>query len=101
MEKHEFQIPTTDISNFCCRNQITMLALFGSVFTERFHPGSDVDVLVTFAPEVHIGFLTLSRIKRELSELFKKPVDLTTPDGLKASMCDSILKSAKVVYAAG
>ncbi|NUM44098.1 MAG: nucleotidyltransferase domain-containing protein [Anaerolineales bacterium] len=95
------QIPTKALSDFCRRNQITKLALFGSVLTEQFGPESDVDVLVTFAPEAHIGFMALSRIKRELSALFKKPVDLITPDGLKANMREGVLKSAKVVYAAG
>lgn len=101
MEDLAIQIPTKDLSDFCRRNQITSLALFGSVLTEHFQMESDVDVLVTFAPQAHIGFLTLSRIKRELSEIFKKPVDLTTPDGLKARMRETVLQGAKVVYAAG
>ncbi len=101
MDNLAIQIPTQDLSDFCRRNQITRLALFGSVLTERFQMESDVDVLITFAPQTRIGFLTLSRIKRELSEIFKKPVDLTTPDGLKASMREAVLKGAKVVYATG
>jgi predicted nucleotidyltransferase len=36
------------VSEFCKRNHIRKLALFGSVLTDRFRPESDVDVLVEF-----------------------------------------------------
>ena len=69
MTKPRISIQENEIAAFCRRNQITQLALFGSVLSERFEPDSDVEVLVTFAPDAKIGFLAFSRIQRELSDL--------------------------------
>ena len=93
-------IPERKIQELCHRYDIQRMALFGSVLNKNFRSGSDVDVLVSFAPNAHIGFLTLSRIQRELSELFKRPVDLVPMDGLKPVIRDSVLSNIEVVYAA-
>jgi hypothetical protein len=64
------------IRAFCARWQITSLALFGSVLREDFRPDSDVDVLVTFAPEARITLFDLAAMARELADLFGRKVDL-------------------------
>lgn len=87
------------ISGLCRRYHVRRLALFGSVLRDDFHPDSDVDVLVAFEPEARIGFVTLSRMQRELSELFQRPVDLVPIDGLKLIIRESVLSSAQDVYA--
>jgi predicted nucleotidyltransferase len=94
-------IPKDEIVEFCRHNRITRLALFGSVLGERFGPGSDVDVLVTFAPDAQIGFVTLGRIQRELEELLQHQVDLVPQDGLKPTIRKSVLDGAEVIYAEG
>ena len=96
----QISIPKRKIQQFCHRYDIQRMALFGSVLNKNFRPDSDVDVLVAFAPNAHIGFLTLSRMRRELSELFKRPVDLVPMDGLKPVIRDSVLSNIEVVYAA-
>ena len=93
-------IPKKDLSEFCHRYQIDRLALFGSVLRQDFRKDSDVDVLVSFKPDAHVGFITLSRMRRELSELFKRPVDLVLMDGLKPVIRDSVLANIEEVYAA-
>lgn len=88
------------IADYCRRNQVRELALFGSAVTQRFGSGSDVDLLVTFEPGARVGFLTLARMQRELEELFGRKVDLVPKGGLKPVIRDSVLASARVVYAA-
>jgi predicted nucleotidyltransferase len=39
------------IASFCERWKITEFALFGSILRPEFRPDSDVDVLVSFAPD--------------------------------------------------
>lgn len=95
----QISIPKRKIQEFCHRYDIQRMALFGSVLNKNFRPDSDVDVLVSFTPNAHIGFLTLSRMQRELSELFKRPVDLVPMDGLKPVIRDSVLSNIEVVYA--
>lgn len=94
------KIPREELDEFCRRYQVQRLALFGSVLGKGFRAQSDVDVLVAFQPQARVGFLTFSRMQRELSGLFKRPVDLVPMDGLKPVIRDSVLSDIEVVYAA-
>jgi predicted nucleotidyltransferase len=46
----QIPLPTRAITEFCRRNHIRRLALFGSVLRADFRPESDVDVLAEFEP---------------------------------------------------
>jgi predicted nucleotidyltransferase/Zn-dependent peptidase ImmA (M78 family)/DNA-binding XRE family transcriptional regulator len=89
-----------EIADFCRRNQIRSLSLFGSVLRPDLTPESDVDLLVEFEPEAQVGFLALSRLRRELSELLGRPVDLVPREGLKPLVEESLLGEAELVYGA-
>lgn len=94
------KIPKKELADFCRRYQVQKLALFGSVLGSNFRADSDVDVLVSFHPNAHVGFITFSRMQRELSGLFQRPVDLVPMDGLKPVIRDSVLSDIEEVYAA-
>ena len=100
MADPKISIPASQIADFCRRNQIRQLSIFGSVLREDFRPDSDVDILVEFEPGAQIGFMALGRIQRELSALLKRPVDLVPKNGLKPKIREAVLSSAQVVYAA-
>ena len=51
----KLKIPQDKIADFCRRWQITEFAIFGSALRDGFRPDSDIDVLVTFAPEADWG----------------------------------------------
>jgi len=42
---------------------VVELSLFGSILREDFHPDSDMDVLVTFAPNAEISLFDLVQLK--------------------------------------
>lgn len=89
------------IAEFCRRQSIRRLSLFGSVLREDFGPESDVDVLVEFAPDHVPGFLGIARLERELSDLLgARSVDLRTPEDLSRYVRDEVLATAEVQYAA-
>jgi predicted nucleotidyltransferase len=94
------KVPKQELTDFCRRYQVQKLALFGSVLGNNFSADSDVDVLVSFLPNAHIGFITFSRMQRELSGLFQRSVDLVPMDGLKPVIRDSVLSDIEEVYAA-
>jgi len=98
--KVKIRVPKRKLSEFYRRYQVEKLALFGSVLRADFHKESDVDVLVSFQPAARIGFITFSRMQRELSDIFQRPVDLIPMDGLKPVIRDSVLANIEVVYAA-
>lgn len=96
----DMNFPMDAIRTLCQRYQVRELALFGSAVRDDFHAGSDVDLLVEFEPEAQVGFITLSRMQRELSEALHRPVDLVPKGGLKPRIRQAVLSSAKVLYAA-
>jgi predicted nucleotidyltransferase len=59
-------IPEDFLKEFCERNHIRKLSLFGSVLTRRFRPDSDLDMLVEFDPDHVLGLLTLAGMEIEL-----------------------------------
>ena len=95
-----FNVPEEKIADLCKRHGIQELALFGSALTEKFGSESDVDLLVTFRPDARVGFLTLARAQHELEDLIGRTVDLVPKRGLKAAIRDSVLETARVLYAA-
>ncbi len=99
MSRARIPIPQDQIAEFCRRNQIRSLGLFGSVLRADFRPDSDVDVLVEFSPDARVGLMAMGRMQRELAALLHRPVDLVPKDGLKPRIRDAVLASTEVVYA--
>jgi predicted nucleotidyltransferase len=97
-------IPIEKIAGFCNRWKITEFALFGSVLREDFTSESDIDVLVTFAPDAHWSLLDHVEMQDELKTIFGRNVDLVSRRGIERSRNHirrkEILESAEVIYAA-
>ena len=101
MNKYRITIPRKKIAEFCRRRQVVEFSLFGSVLREDFRPDSDVDVLVTFAPDAQVSLFDLVDMKIELEGLFDRPVDVVEKDALRNPFRKrEILSTAQVVYAA-
>jgi hypothetical protein len=98
--KKKIELPEKEINELCRRYQVRELAVFGSFVRGNFRSDSDIDLLVELAPEAEVGFLTLARMGRELSELIDRKVDLVPKRGLKPMIRNEILESRKVLYAA-
>jgi predicted nucleotidyltransferase len=68
-------IDSTLLEQFCSRWRIVRLELFGSVLRDDFRPESDVDLLVTFAPDARWGLFAHVKMQDELSALYDE-IDL-------------------------
>jgi hypothetical protein len=99
------QIPKDKIAEFSYRWKITELALFGSILRKDFSPGSDIDVLVTFAPDARWTLFHFAEMKAELSKIFGREVDLVSRRAIESSRNylrrKAILSSAEIVHVAG
>ena len=100
MAKPKIKIPKQSLETFCRKYQVQRLAVFGSVLRDDFNPNSDVDILVVFDPSAQVTFMKLGQMKRELSAILQRPVDIIPQDGLKPAIRKEVLESAQVVYAA-
>ncbi|MBZ0320350.1 MAG: nucleotidyltransferase domain-containing protein [Anaerolineae bacterium] len=97
-------ILSQELRAFCQQWQIQELALFGSVLREDFSPESDIDVLVTFAPDAQWTLLDIAEMRDELSHLFGRSIDLVERRAVERSQNvirrKAILGTAEVIYAA-
>ena len=98
-------IPKLEVSSdaivaFCQKWKITEFALFGSILRDDFRPDSDVDVLVTFAPDEKWSLFDIVRMKEELETIFGREVDFVQKPGLKNPFRRyEILRTKEVIYA--
>lgn len=94
------KLPEKQIVDFCRRNQINRLSLFGSVLRDDFRPDSDVDFLVEFAPGARVGLIRLAALEIELSSIIGRKVDLRSPGDLSPYFRDRVVAEARIAYAA-
>jgi len=98
MSESKISIPKDRIAEFCKRNRVRKLSLFGSALRKDFGPDSDVDFLVEFEPGARIGLIRLSGLEIELGNIVGRKVDLNTPGFLSKYYRDQILAEADVQY---
>ena len=102
MAHSSLTMPTDRIEDFCRRWKVRELALFGSALREDFGPDSDVDLLVSFAPDARWSLFDLSRMRHELCAIFARDVDLVSRRGIEQSRNplrrEAILSSAETIY---
>ncbi|MBN1904381.1 MAG: nucleotidyltransferase family protein [Deltaproteobacteria bacterium] len=99
-EELKLKINNDRIADFCRKNKIIKLSLFGSSIRTDFGPESDVDILVEFDPEARVGLMKLTSIENELSEIIGRKVDLNTPGFISKYFRDKVLAESEVQYAA-
>jgi uncharacterized protein len=78
-------LPMREIQAFCQKWQITEFALFGSVLRDDFRPDSDIDILLTFAPEAQRGLTETLQMRDELQMMFDRKVDLIVKAAIERS----------------
>jgi len=94
-------VPAEKIEAFCRKWKVVEMALFGSVLREDFRPDSDVDVLVTFAPNDGWSLWDLIDMRDELREILGRQIDLVEERSLvNPFRRRSILRTKRVIYAA-
>ena len=95
-------LPMSRIEAFRRKWKVTESALFGSVIRGDAGPESDVDVLVTFAPDAGQSPFDLVEMKDELKGIFAREVDPVQKSYLRNPfMRHEILRTHEVIYAAG
>ena len=104
MNKMKIKIPKAKIAEFCKRWNVSEFAIFGSALSADFHPDSDVDVLVSFAPQAHVTLFDMVHMQDELRAIFGREVDLISKRGVENSRNylrrKTILDSAQVIHVA-
>lgn len=92
------EISPDDLSAFCQQHQIRKLALFGSIVHGDYDADSDVAILVEFDNTTQMSLFDMGVIQVELSELFKRTVDLKTPVALSKYFRQDVINEAVTLY---
>jgi predicted nucleotidyltransferase len=101
-KRKKLELPRDQIADFCKRNRIRKLSLFGSALKGELRKDSDIDLLVEFQPGETPSLFDLARMERELSTVLGgRKVDLRTPQELSRYFRAEVLSSASVQYAEG
>ena len=93
-------LPVTAIAEICRKYQVRELSVFGSAARGDLRPESDLDMLVEFQPEAHVGLFEFAGMEEELTASLGRKVDLVSKRGLKPRVRPHVLRDAIVVYAA-
>jgi predicted nucleotidyltransferase len=104
MGKPRVDAPREKIVAFCEKWDVREFAFFGSVLTDNFRSGSDIDIFIDFKPGARRTLFDLVSMTDELKDIFGREVDLLTKTGVQQSRNyirrKAILSSLEVVYAA-
>jgi hypothetical protein len=85
------------IAEACRRFDATSLTVFGSAATDTYHDNSDVDLLVTFAPDSPVSrFDAYFGLKEALEAILGRPVDLVTPSALDNPYFAESVESSRI-----
>ena len=94
-------ISKEEIAEFCRKNRIVKLALFGSALRDELKFDSDIDILAEFEKDHVPGLITFAGLEIELTDKIGRKVDLRTAEDLSRYFRDDVVNSAEVQYAVG
>ena len=92
-------VPREALRRFCSIYNVREVAVFGSAVRDDFGDDSDVDILIDLAPDARVGLVKLQRMRDELAQIWGRPVDLLTREGLNPHIRDQVLREAEIVHA--
>ena len=95
IEKH---ISKDTFADFCRRNHIKKISLFGSALHGELQQDSDIDLLVEFEDNHVPGFFALCHMENELSDLLGRKVDFRTSQELSRYFREDVVHAAVVQY---
>ena len=104
MQTFNVNVSMETVARFCEKWDVRELCLFGSSVRGELRSDSDVDILVSFAPQANHSLFDLVTMQEELQDIFCRPVDLVEKEAVEKSenyiRRKSILNSRKILYAA-
>ena len=69
MKRPSIDLSDKKVADFCRRNHIRKLSVYGSFLREDFGADSDIDILVEFAPDHIPGLIRFAGRENELSSI--------------------------------
>ncbi len=96
--QQRLKLSPVEIAAFCQQWQIVEMSLFGSALGDEFRVDSDIDLLISFAPNARQGLLTLAKIKHDLEMRLGTHIDLVPKQSVENS--DNWLRRDEILQTA-
>ena len=98
-EMLQTHIPADEIREYCTRQPIRRLSVFGSAVRNELTAKSDIDLLVEYLPDAGVSYFDMGRHVMALTEIIGREVDLCTPNSISRYFRQNVLESAVPIYA--
>lgn len=92
----ELPFDTDVLTEICRHNDISMLAVFGSMARGDATDRSDIDLLVRFSRRKSL--LELVQVERRVSTALGRNVDLLTESAISPYLRDRVRRELRVIY---
>ena len=92
-------LPQEKIREYCTKQPIQRLSVFGSAARNELTPESDIDLLVEYEPDASVGLFAMGGHLMDFQDIVGRKVDLVTPNGLCKYIRDDVLDEARLIYA--
>ena len=89
---------TKTICDYFATQPIEKAWIFGSFSRDEETPESDIDILVIFDQDGHVGLFKYASMYTELSELLGRKVDLVQEEALKPYATASVEQDRILIY---
>jgi len=86
------------LAEFCRKNDIVFMAVFGSFVKGKQNPKSDIDIAIEFDKKSRKTLLDLVRMEGELTEIFGRKVDLGIFSSINPYIIDDVKREMRVIY---
>lgn len=95
----DLQIDPELLKEFCRKNHIRTLSLYGSALRGELQSESDIDLLVEFESGNEPGLIELAGMELELEKYFSREVEMRTSEDLSSYFRSDVIAFAEIVYA--
>jgi len=92
------KISQNKLAEFCIKNHIKKLSVFGSAIRGQLTPESDIDLLVEFDHRHVPGLFSIVKMEMELTDMLGRKVDMRTFEDLSQYFRNEVAKNAEVQY---
>ncbi len=88
----------TQLEDVCEKNDIALLAIFGSFARGEQNKKSDVDLAIEFQKDARKSLFDLVRLEFEMQKVFKRKVDLGLLRSINPHIINYVKKDMKIIY---
>ena len=98
LKHYQLNVSQEKLSEFCRRNNIKKLSIFGTISGEKFSPGNGIEVLLEFGPGHEPGDFEAAELEEQLSSLSGNKVNIHSAAGMIEFAREEAMRTGVVIW---